>query len=169
MKKGIKYLSIILPLTGLLSCNPPPTEIAKDLHERVVYLEKELANTYKPGLGEFMSSIQVHHAKLWFAGVNKNWKLADFEIQEIKESLDDIQKFCQDREEVKSIPMLTPAIDSVMNTIKHQNLVSFKSGFTFLTGTCNNCHQSTNHEFNVIQVPEIPPFSNQRFSVDMAH
>ena len=35
-----------------------------------------------PGFEEFMSNIQAHHAKLWFAGQNHNWKLADFEIHE---------------------------------------------------------------------------------------
>jgi len=50
--------------------------------------------SYKPGFGEFMGGIQVHHEKLWFAGTNQNWKLAGFEIHEIKESMDDIRKYC---------------------------------------------------------------------------
>ena len=82
-------------------------------------LEKQLDKTYKPGLGEFMTDIQLHHAKLWFAGQNQNWPLADFEIHEIQESLDDIEEFCKDRPEVKSIVMLKPAIDSVTDAI-HQ-------------------------------------------------
>ena len=39
-----------------------------------------------------MSGIQVHHEKLWFAGTAKNWRLADFEIHEIMEAVDDIAK-----------------------------------------------------------------------------
>ena len=67
------------------------------LQNRVDSLEQKLAHTYKPGFGEFMSGIQIHHAKLWFAGQNQNWPLADFEIHEIEEALEDIQKFCIDR------------------------------------------------------------------------
>ena len=32
-----------------------------------------------------MGGIQTHHAKLWFAGINDNWKLAQYEIDEFKE------------------------------------------------------------------------------------
>ena len=54
---------------------------------------KERPPAYTPGLGEFMSGIQVHHEKLWFAGKAGNWQLADFETGEIRETIDDIQKY----------------------------------------------------------------------------
>lgn len=38
-----------------------------------------------------MSGIQVHHAKLWFAGEAGNWGLSDFETKEIRETIDDIR------------------------------------------------------------------------------
>lgn len=62
--------------------------------------------------GEFMSSVQAHHIKLWFAGTNKNWPLAYFEIKEIMELVDDIQKFETDREETKLIVIIKPALNS---------------------------------------------------------
>jgi hypothetical protein len=43
---------------------------------------------YEPGLGEFMTAIQLRHAKLWFAGKSKNWGLAAYETDEIKEGLE---------------------------------------------------------------------------------
>ena len=112
-----------------------------------------------------MTGIQLHHAKLWFAGQNQNWPLADFEIHEIKESLDDIDEFCKDRPEVKSIGMLRPAIDSVTNSIQQKNLQLFEQSFSFLTTTCNNCHKATDHGFNVVIIPTSPPVSNQDFRV----
>jgi hypothetical protein len=126
-------------------------------------LEKKLGETYRPGLGEFMLGIQLHHAKLWFAGQNQNWPLADFEVNEIKESLEDIQKYCADRPEVKAIGMITPAIDSVNAAIQHKNDQSFKSSFTVLTSTCNNCHKATDHGFNVVTIPTSLPVVNQDF------
>ena len=66
---------------------------------RLDSLEARLSEAYKPGFGEMMGSIQVHHNKLWFAGVNANWKLAAFEIHEIQETLEQITKFQQEREE----------------------------------------------------------------------
>ncbi|MHA4812535.1 hypothetical protein ACX0G9_30865 [Flavitalea flava] len=133
------------------------------LQARIDSLQKGLDAAYKPGLGEFMSGIQVHHAKLWFAGKAGNWELAEFEIQEIRESLEDIQKYCTDRPEIVSISMIEPAIDSVKNAVQAKKTRIFASSFTILTNTCNQCHQATKHAFNVIQIPQNPPFSNQAF------
>lgn len=85
-------------MTGF-SCNPSASNILA-LQKKIDSLQSQIENTYKPGLGEFMSEIQVHHAKLWFAGKNGKWELANFEIGEIQEALDDIPKYCADRPEV---------------------------------------------------------------------
>ena len=135
----------------------------EQLKAKVDSLQNKLDNAYKPGFGEFMSSIQVHHAKLWFAGTNNNWELADFEVHEIQESLDDIRQFNTDRPEVKSIGMILPSIDSMNNAIKLKDQQLFKSSFIFLTNTCNNCHKATEHTFNIITIPSNPPVSNQSF------
>ncbi len=45
----------------------------------------KMMEPYAPGLGEIMGGIQTHHAKLWYAGINDNWKLAQYEIDELKE------------------------------------------------------------------------------------
>ena len=144
------------------ACNPQADK-TQQLQIQIDSLKSRLDNSYQPGFGEFMSSIQLHHAKLWFAGINNNWELADFEIHEIRESLDDIQQFNTDRLEAKTIGMISPAIDSVSNAIKQKNQLLFKSCFTLLTNTCNNCHKATKHEFNVVTIPAIPPISNQSF------
>ena len=128
-------------------------------------LQRKLDSSYRPGLGEFMGSIQIHHAKLWFAGKGQNWKLADFEIGEIRESIEGIKKYCMDRTETKSIGMIEQPIESVSKAIELKNELAFEKSFNLLTLTCNNCHQTTNHAFNVIKAPETPPFSNQQFSV----
>ncbi len=146
----------------LFSCNHATNETAI-LQKRVDSLQTQLDNTYKPGLGEFMSDIQVHHAKLWFAGKYGNWDLANFEVGEIQEALDDIPKYCSDRPEVKSIGMIDPAIDSISAAIKDKDQNKFDSSFILLTATCNDCHKATNHGFNSIKIPDIPPVSNQVF------
>jgi hypothetical protein len=160
-----KKLTILLLSFVLLACKQQ-TDNTAQLQAQINDLQKQLAGTYRPGFGEFMSSIQIHHDKLYFAGENKNWKLADFEVREIIESLEDLPKYCADREEVKSLPMIQPAIDSINNAISKKNIVLFKNSFVLLTNTCNNCHRSTNHAFNIIKIPETPPFSNQDFKVN---
>ena len=56
---------------------------AESVEERLKKLEASA-----PGVGEVMFGVQVHFAKLYFAGEARNWKLAEFEMDEIKENLD---------------------------------------------------------------------------------
>lgn len=156
---------LLLLIFALSSCNNQTHEL-KAIQSRIDSLEFKLADTYKPGFGEFMSGIQAHHSKLWFAGINSNWKLADFEVHEIMESVDDIQKYKADRKESQLINMIKPALDSVNIAIEQKNLDLFKSSFSVLTNTCNNCHQLSDFEFNKIKIPDTHAFSNQDFSVN---
>ncbi|WP_300601216.1 hypothetical protein [Niabella sp.] len=162
------YFKCII-LTGALlalgACHQSD-KTSRSLQHRMDSLEARLANTYKPGLGEFMSGIQVHHDKLWFAGMDQNWALANFEINEIRESLNDIRVYCTDRPEIKQLPMIDLPLESLQSAIQQQNVITFKTGFITLTNTCNTCHQATKHAFNVIKVPSAPPFSNQDFAPD---
>jgi len=146
----------------LASCNQQNNQV-QEIQVKIDSLQKQLAEAYKPGFGEFMSGIQVHHAKLWFAGQNQNWELADFEVHEIQESLEDIQKFNNDRPKVKTIGMINPAMDSVTNSIQQKNLQLFKNSFVLLTNTCNSCHRTTDHAFNVVIIPTKLPVVNQEF------
>ena len=111
-----------------------------------------------------MSDILVHHSKLWFAGKNKNWPLATFELQEINESITDIKTYDQDRKEIKYLYILNESLDSLKQAIKDKSETHFEQAFHGLTVRCNECHTVNNYAFNVIRVPESPPFSNQDFS-----
>lgn len=146
----------------MISCKQPDESTAV-LQSRIDSLEKKLANTYKPGFGEFMSSIQVHHAKLWFAGKDQNWQLADFEMHEIGEAIDAIQQYQTEREESKKVGMLKPSLDAVKDAIDKKDPVLFNSSYLLLTSSCNNCHKAVDFGFNVVKVPDTPPFSNQAF------
>lgn len=158
MKQALFTLMII----AFIGCREQADNNAL-LQKRIDSLEVKINDTYKPGFGEFMSNIQVHHEKLWFAGINQNWELADFEINELKESLDGIRKFCTDRPETKSIGMIDQPLQDVSNAIQQKSDSTFRNSFIILTATCNSCHRETQHGFNEIIIPSTPPFSNQVF------
>jgi hypothetical protein len=120
---------------------------------------------FKPSFGDFMLNIQIHHAKLYFAGSEGNWDIAAMEVANIKNNEDGIKKVCTDRPETMYLSMIKPAIDSVMNAIGSQSVENFKNSYIYLTNTCNSCHLATKHENIRIQVPEQPPFSNQIFKL----
>ena len=90
----------MLLTVGLFSGNQP-ADNRKVLQRRIDSLETKLADMYKPGFGEFMSSIQAHHSKPWFAGQNENWKLADFEVHEIMEAIENMRNSKQNERKAK--------------------------------------------------------------------
>ena len=126
---------------------------------------KKLVGQMKPGLGELMLDIQVHHNKLWSAGREENWPLAQFEHDEIMEILEQAQIIETDRNEVKFFKqMIYPQLDTVQKAIKNKDYHEFSESFNALTNACNNCHRATHFDFNRIQTPERAPYSNQDFS-----
>ncbi len=155
-------LRILFLLMLAASCTRRSSDMER-LQARIDSLQKELENTYKPGFGEIMTGVQAHHAKLWFAGLNNNWALANFEVQEIQEGLEDIRTYCRDRPETKSVTMIYGVLDSMAASIEHKNPEQFKNSYYLLTEKCNNCHKNTAHVFNVVTVPSLPPVTNQDF------
>jgi hypothetical protein len=122
---------------------------------------------YTPGLGEYMMTNQAHHAKLWFAGTNKNWELADYELDEIEETLEDIVKY-QPNFDKKPIAKLIPTytnkpIEDLRLAIKDKNVEQFTKAYDGLTNACNACHQVTNHAFIQLQRPTSPAYTNQKY------
>lgn len=122
---------------------------------------------YTPGLGDLMNSLQLRHAKLWFAGRAENWELAAFESHEIHENLQRIARWHADND---ALPM-APSIKAYMNTsqyaldqsIVQRNPKAFEAAFDQLTESCNRCHRAAKHEFIVIGRPKADPVGNQEW------
>ena len=131
---------------------------------------EERMEDIKPGLREIMSVIQQHHAKLYYAGREENWELADYQLDEIKEGLESAAKFYPQFKNVKaSLKDLIPAmtkndLDGVSDSIKNKNKIAFVKHFESLTVSCNRCHQAAEHQFIVIKVPSGSEFTNQKFT-----
>src|SRR4029434_5326467 len=66
---------------------------------------------YRPGLGEFMTATQLRHAKLWFAGKQNNWDLAAYEIDEIKEGLEEARRLHPTHDGIPVAEMMKTIID----------------------------------------------------------
>ncbi len=159
----MKKLILLFLVIGFFSCNHHQQNPV-NLQKRIDKLEAQIANSYKPGFGEIMNNIQRHHLKLWYAGKNQNWKLVDFEIEELKEEIENIEKFQKNRKEAELIDMMEPSIDSLEMAVEQKNADLFNSSYRNLTVSCNNCHKLTNFEFNIVKIPDgESPFLNQDF------
>jgi hypothetical protein len=128
----------------------------------------EPAQPYTPGLVEFMAHVQSHHVKLWLAGNARNWDLADYQADELKELFEDIAKRVPKYRDVpigQMIESTTMApISEIEGAIKSRDSGKFIAAFDRLTAACNSCHEAANRGFIVIQRPATSPFPNQQFA-----
>ena len=128
----------------------------------------ESGQSYTPGLVEFMMHVQSHHAKLWLAGNARNWDLADYQLDELKELLEDIAKRVADYKGtpvgkmIEAISM--PPINDIEGAVKSRDFGKFAAAFDKLTAACNACHEAASRGFIVIQRPGSSPFPNQSFA-----
>ncbi len=125
---------------------------------------------YVPGMGEIMAATQMRHAKLWFAGHARNWDLASYELDEIKEGLADAVKyhpiFKKDAPISAMLDKFTAQpLSDIGKAIEAKDSVTFTKSFDRLTSACNACHEAASQGFIVIQRPGASPFSNQDFEV----
>ncbi len=152
-------LSAALLAISLLGAPPLPAALAGP------------QDPYVPGLGEFMGAIQTHHAKLWFAGKAKNWELAAYELDELKEGFENAAKY---QPEFKGKPIAEligsetdEAVASLRKAIEAKDIAKFTKAMDGLSSACTSCHRAAGFGFIVIQRPAAPPLTNQRF--DLRH
>lgn len=132
------------------------------------FAESSDSKVYSPGLADIMMATQVRHAKLWLAGDARNWELADYEIDELKEGLEDVVKYFPVYKDMPVGQMVESTamapIKEVEAAVKAKDRARFTAAFDKLTAACNTCHQSANRPFIVVQRPTGSAFSNQSFA-----
>jgi hypothetical protein len=121
------------------------------------------AEGYVPGLGDIMTTIQMRHIKVWFAGKSKNWDLATYELERIRQSLEDAATLYTGIP-AEYVGATVDPIKAIDAAIKAKDGAEFVKGYGALTEACNGCHQGIGRGFIVIQVPGTSPFSDQSFT-----
>jgi hypothetical protein len=164
MKALFALLAIVATGTILLVACNGQSEKASYFQQQLDSLKLKVATQYAPGMGELMTTIQLHHAKLWFAGKNGNWALAAYDESLIQSAFKKIQRYHGATAEAHAATMIDVPMDSITAAIARQDGRAFTRSFTFLTTTCNNCHAVTKHPYNVIIIPHDLPVTNQDFS-----
>jgi hypothetical protein len=127
------------------------------------------APAFTPGLGEIMTLTQMRHSKLWFAGEAGNWPLANYELDELHEGMDDAATFHPTHKDSPlPIPdliqkIMTEPLQQLEEAIKAQDRIRFAQAFDAVTDGCNACHRAANFGFNTVTRPTANPYSNQSF------
>lgn len=132
--------------------------------------ETKSAAPYHPGLGELMTAfVQPRHVKLGFAGQERNWPYAAYELGELQETFDDIGKLVPTHDGRPTPPMIASTVEQPMTAlgkaIAAKDAAAFTKAYGDLTASCNACHQSFGHPMIVIRVPggAPSPFPDQDF------
>ena len=120
-----------------------------------------------PGLGEYMSTIQLHISKLWFAAHASNWELSSFELNELAEAIEGSKALHVVRNKVD----ISSVLQSVQNTqlqllqhsIENKKHKSFEESYSQTLDACNGCHRSAGYGYIHVIIPTSPPVTNQRW------
>jgi hypothetical protein len=132
-----------------------------------VQAELALVKELSPGLGEYMTTIQLHAAKLWFAAEASNWELAAYELHELAETMEAVTKLNVEKGGVK----ISPVMDAVLKTqiaelersVKAKDQTEFQKSYDETLSACNGCHSQSGHRFIQIIRPTAPPVTNQKW------
>lgn len=114
-----------------------------------------------PGLGEIMTLQQLRHIKLWFAGHNGTWALAGYEVGELNEGFEDVNKLLGGD---TVATMVGGPMQDLQKAVDAKDGAAFTAAYERLTAGCNNCHHALDHAFIVIQRPTSLPYSDQSFA-----
>jgi hypothetical protein len=120
-----------------------------------------------PGLGEYMTTMQLHAGKLWFAAKASNWPLAAYELDEMKETMEAAQGLGAEKNGVKIAAVLDSVLKSQVaaleETVKTKNAAKFQKAYDETLAACNGCHAEASYPFIRIVRPAAPPVTNQRW------
>ena len=118
---------------------------------------------YVPRLNTLMMVTQLGHFKLWYAGAVQNWPLANYELAQIRTSIDRARRLYPNTVQ-SNTTMMTPPTEEVEAAIKAEDSVKFSEAFSKLTAACNTCHEATGFGFITMRDPRLSPIETSPFS-----
>ena len=136
---------------------------------RVLRLDVDSLKTQVPGLGEYMTTNQLHMAKLWYAAKSSNWELAKYELDELTETMEAAEGLHVFRNGVNISPVLQSTretqVDLLQKAVAKHDLRALRAAYNQTLAACNSCHVSAGYGFIHIIVPTHEPVANQRWDV----
>jgi hypothetical protein len=123
---------------------------------------------FNPGIGDLMNLIvQPRHTKLWFAGRNGNWVLAEYEIKELRSALGNVAKArpaFRNQSVGESIQTFMSApFGAIEAAIRDHDGTKFVDAYTGVNGGCNACHAALSQPQVVIKIPDLEAYPDQDF------
>jgi heme exporter protein D len=173
---GLSVIVIVFLVVRIISLGSEVQGIRDQNNRELAALQDSLkraqadlatAKDLAPGLGEYMTTIQLHAAKLWFAVKASNWELAEYELDELKETMEAAKALNAEKNGIK----ISGVLDSVLqtqvaqlaDTIKRKSPAEFQKSYDETLTACNGCHTEAGYKFIHIVRPSAPPVTNQKW------
>ena len=123
---------------------------------------------YRPSLSDLMSTtVQPRHVKLAFAGREKNWVFAAYELKQLEDSFDRLSIQWPQWRQTRLVELVETIVRDPLfeldNAIKNKDEARFAEAYGHLTEACNACHQAARQTPVVIQEPKESMFPDQDF------
>lgn len=135
----------------LVSCtqktnNDGLTWLNADDNEKFKAIEKQFR-----GFDETMREVGYRYNELYWAGEDKNWKLAKYHIEKIEHTI----KLGTERrpKRAANAQMIFPILEELESQALSENQIAFRETFSNLRQTCNACHQAENVSFVNVEKP----------------
>ena len=166
----------LLLIATLAACSPASNDPqVAALKAEVAQLKAQVAEAAVPAapaapeLGQQMLELQIRHARLWQAGEARNWMLTQFQLAELRESLDGVVELNGDHAAVQPQRLaevlpehMGPALTALQQAVDTQDGAAFDAAYDKLSEACSGCHAASDHGFLVIQRPRTPMLDNLR-------
>src|SRR4029077_10113149 len=162
----VRIVNLASEIQGLRDRNSRELAALQDSLKRA-QADVATAKEFAPGLGEYMTTIQLHAGKLWFATKAANWDLAQYELDELKETMEAAKGLNAEKNGIK----ISSVLDSVLQTqvseldksIKSKSPAEFQKSYDETLSACNGCHTEAGYKFIHIVRPSVPPVTNQQW------
>ncbi len=123
---------------------------------------------FKPAMDDLMTMlVQPRHIKLYYAGQAKNWKLAGFQLDELRAALARIGRTIPNYRNIgvdtAVASIFADKLKAVDAAIKASDSAQFAATYGEMTAACNACHVGMEHPFLVIKVPDANSYPDQEF------
>lgn len=123
---------------------------------------------FKPAMDDLMTMlVQPRHIRLHYAGQAKNWRLAAFQVNELRGALARVGRTIPNYRNINVdtavAAIFADKLKAVDAAVKAADLAQFNTAYGEMTAACNDCHKGMEHPFLVIKVPEAGYFPDQEF------
>jgi hypothetical protein len=123
---------------------------------------------FKPAMDDLMTMlVQPRHIKLYYAGQARNWRLAGFELNELRGALARIGRTIPNYRNIgvdtAVASIFADKLKAVDAAVKAADATQFAAAYAEMTGACNACHVGMEHPFLVIKVPDANNYPDQEF------